>query len=90
MITNQEVASRDDEALPKAGEDSGLAPVPEENRANPTEQVIAAFAAAARGGAGPRESAFDVAVRAYIACYPETCWEVAARIVADIISHQGT
>lgn len=89
MITNQEVASHDGEPSPKAAQDSGSAASPDGNRANPTEQVIAAFAAAARGGAGPRESAFDVAVRAYIACYPETCWEVAARIVADIISHRG-
>lgn len=90
MITNQEVASRDDQPLPKAGADGDTVPSPERNRTNSTEQVIAAFTAAARGGAGPRESAFDVAVRAYIACYPDTSWDVAARIVADIISHQGT
>lgn len=88
MNTNQESASRDDGA-PAAVQDSGSVLLPARNQADTAERVIAAYAAAAQGGAGPRESAFDVAVRAYIACYPGTCWDVAARIVADVISHRS-
>lgn len=55
----------------------------------PTEIVIGAYSAAARRGNGGAVNAFDAAVRAYMACYPDTHPAVAARIVADIISHRS-
>ena len=85
----QEATNRSNEASAQAASNTDSAPAPGGKRVKPTERVIAAFSAAAQGGAGPRESAFDVAVRAYIACYPDTCWDVAARIVAGIISHRS-
>jgi hypothetical protein len=55
---------------------------------NTTEAVIAAYIDACRGGSRTSQSAFDVAVRVYLARFPETHPNAAARIVADIISHR--
>lgn len=85
----QQATNRSDEASAEAASNTGSAPAPGGNRVNSFEQVIAAFTTAARAGSGARERPFDVAVRAYIGCYPGTSWEVAARIVADIISHRS-
>ena len=84
MIANEGAKNREDEAVPDGRSVLSRA----DDRTKPTELVLAAFTTAARGGDGAREHAFDAAVRAYLACYPETHRDAAARIVADIISHQ--
>ena len=59
------------------------------NLSNTTEAVIAAYTEACRGGSRTMHSAFDIAVRVYLARFPETHPNAAARIVADIISHRS-
>ena len=90
MITNEGAKNREDEgeAASQAVQDSGSLLSPVNNRAKPTEAVLTAYTTAARGGDGRRENAFDAAVRAFMACYPEAHRDTAARIVAAIISHQ--
>ena len=90
MITNEGAKNREDEgeAASQAVQDSGSLLSPVNNRAKPTEAVLTAYTTAVRGGNGGRENAFEAAVRTYMACYPETHHDAAARIVADIIAHQ--
>jgi hypothetical protein len=61
---------------------------PAERPADPTERVITAYTTAARRGAKPGESAFDVAVGVYLNHFPEMDRAAAARIVADIVTHR--
>lgn len=86
MIANRgAAASREDEAAP--GEDSSRST--QDDPANPAEAVISAFTAATRSMGGASKDAFDIAVRTYIACCPQTDRDAAARIVAGIISHRS-
>ena len=55
---------------------------------NSAERVIGAYTASAGRGHGGAEEAFGAAVRTYLACYPGTHPDAAARIVAEIISHR--
>ena len=87
MIANQEPATRDGEALSQTGQDSTSVLVPAATSAISTETVLSAYKAAARRSGGG--SAFAAAVDAYIACYPGTHPDAAARIVAEIICHRS-
>jgi hypothetical protein len=78
-IPGETMGQSTDQALPASYWD---------NLSNSTEAVIAAYAEACQGGSRTRQSAFDVAVRVYLARFPETHPNAAARIVADIISHR--
>jgi hypothetical protein len=69
-----------DQALPTSYRQSPL---------NVTEAVLAAYAKACRDGGRTAQSAFDIAVRTYLARFPGTHANAAARIVADIISHRS-
>jgi hypothetical protein len=89
MITNQVATSRETNASQPAPQDDKSVLAPAEQRAKPTEIVISAYMDGARRGNGAAVKAFDAAVGAYIACYPGTHPDVAARIVADIISHRS-
>ena len=90
MITNQEAINRETNVSRPGAQDDKSVLAPAASPAGAAEAVISAYtAAAAHRGSGAGEKAFDAAVRAYIGCYPETHRDVAARIVADIISHRS-
>ena len=89
MITNQEAISRESNVSEPASQaDQSVLPTAK-TPAEPTEIVISVYSAAARRGNGGTETAFDAAVRAYLACYPDTHRDAAARMVANIISHRS-